>query len=408
MAVNKNIYILLFIILTTAPWLKAQPKDGEPGSKGSFKTQGFSTVLSGNDTVKHYELWYEGVKIMSGNYFRDKKEGLWRQTNLSGDVFFQGNYFQNKKNGMWKYFLNKKLLCTIYYKDDKKDSLCQSFYENGKTQCIKNYSKGLKNGQFKLFYDSGNLEVLASFKNDSIIGNCIVFYKDSVVRTNIEYKNGNPYNILIMNDSLGNVLGYGQFKNGNGSLKTYHYDGKIYLEENYKDGLKNGHSTTYFNNGEVNVKGEYIDGKTTGEWLYYTNSGKLLNSVIYKTDSTKTEDKFKKETAITKILQGQPLEFTERMPEFNGGDSGMMQFVKSKISYSKAILEKGISGTVYLTFTVTSEGSINDIGVLRGVTYDLNYEAIRVINLMPPWTPGFQNGFPVDVKYTLPIKFTIR
>ena len=122
----------------------------------------------------------------------------------------------------------------------------------------------------------------------------------------------------------------------------------------------------------------------------------------------KIEDKLKKETSIISNIQGQPLPFTERMPEFHGGDAAMMQFIKSKISYSKATLEKGISGTVYVTFIVTSEGGINDIGILRGVTYDLNYEAIRVVNLMPPWTPGFQNGFPVNVQYILPIKFTIR
>lgn len=406
----KIFFSASLLILTITPLLKGQPKAGEPGSKGSYKTQGFSTVLSDNENVKvrHYELWYEGVKIMSGDYSLDKKEGLWRQTNLKEDVFFQGNYSQDKKKGTWKYFLNKKPLCTIYYKEDKKDSVCRSFYENGKTQCIINYSKGLKNGIFKLFYDNGNLEIQATYNNDSITGNFIAFYKDSTVKTNIEYKSGKPYNIIIVNDSLGKAVSYGQFKNGNGSLKTYHNNGKTFMEEDYTNGLKNGSSITYFNNGEVNIKGKYLNGKATGEWIYYSNSGKILNSKIYKTDSTETDKKLKKENSIIENIQGQVLTFTERMPEFPGGDAGMMEFLRSKITYSRATLEKGISGTVYVTFVVTSEGNINDIDILRGVTYDLNYEAIRVVNLMPPWTPGFQNGFPVDVQYTLPIKFTIR
>lgn len=395
-------YFLLLITLATSQLLKAQPKEREAGSKGTYKTQGFSTVLSNNESVnvRHYELWYEGVKIISGDYSQEKQEGLWRHTNLTGDIFFQGNYLQNKKNGTWKYFLNQKPLCTIYYKNDKKDSTCKSFYENGKTQCIINYSNGLKNGAFKLFYDNGNIRSEAVYRNDTLIGNVITYYKNNIVKTSVEYHNSSPYNIIIMNDSLGRRISFGNFKNGAGSLKTYFEDGKIFSEENYENGLRNGKSTTYFSNGELNIKAEFKNNKPSGDWIYFNSTGKIISENNYKDAEAKKDTLTNKDES--KLIDA--LIMNEKMPRFQGVDTEkeMMNFCKKNIIFPKS----GNSGTVYVTFTVTNEGSLSDLNIIRGVTYDLNYEALRIVNKMPPWTPGFQNGFPVDVQYTLPINFS--
>ena len=36
---------------------------------------------------------------------------------------------------------------------------------------------------------------------------------------------------------------------------------------------------------------------------------------------------------------------------------------------------------------------------------DLDKEALRVINKMPLWKPGLQNGKPVSVYFNLPVTF---
>lgn len=35
-------------------------------------------------------------------------------------------------------------------------------------------------------------------------------------------------------------------------------------------------------------------------------------------------------------------------------------------------------------------------------------EALRVVNLMPPWIQGRQHGKPVDVQYSVPITFMLN
>ncbi|HCT70256.1 MAG TPA: energy transducer TonB, partial [Bacteroidales bacterium] len=54
------------------------------------------------------------------------------------------------------------------------------------------------------------------------------------------------------------------------------------------------------------------------------------------------------------------------------------------------------------------DGSLSDIRILRGLGYGLDDEVLRVIRLMPRWTPGKQRGKPVRVQFNLPVKFILN
>jgi TonB family protein len=97
----------------------------------------------------------------------------------------------------------------------------------------------------------------------------------------------------------------------------------------------------------------------------------------------------------------------EKMPEFRGGENSLIEFLKKNIRYPEDAKDLGISGTVYATFIVGTDGIIKDMKVLRGVHPLLDEEAIRVIKKMPFWKPGIQKGKPVNVSYVLPINFTL-
>ncbi|MCH8319162.1 MAG: TonB family protein, partial [Bacteroidetes bacterium] len=97
----------------------------------------------------------------------------------------------------------------------------------------------------------------------------------------------------------------------------------------------------------------------------------------------------------------------EKMPEFPGGQTKLMEFIKNNIIYPKSAKDKGIAGTVYISFMVDKNGSIKDIKVIKGINKELDKEALRVIKLMPRWKPGEQRGKAVAVKYTLQVKFTL-
>lgn len=98
----------------------------------------------------------------------------------------------------------------------------------------------------------------------------------------------------------------------------------------------------------------------------------------------------------------------EQQPEFEGGYEAMMNFIKKNMKYPASARRMGIDGTVFLTFVVGKDGSINDVRVLKGISADCDKEAIRVVQAMPPWKAGKQNGKPVLVRFNLPIKFKLN
>jgi periplasmic protein TonB len=103
----------------------------------------------------------------------------------------------------------------------------------------------------------------------------------------------------------------------------------------------------------------------------------------------------------------EPYRYVEQMPEFPGGDEARIKFFNKNLRYPPMARESGIQGTVYLTFVVSKTGQISNVQVIRGIGGGCDEEAIRVLQLMPNWIPGRQNGKPVPVQFSLPLRFTL-
>ena len=95
----------------------------------------------------------------------------------------------------------------------------------------------------------------------------------------------------------------------------------------------------------------------------------------------------------------------DEMPTFPGGDAALLKFLSSRLNYPAAALDKRLSGKVFITFTVDPEGHLRDPRVVRGLGSGLDEEALRLVRLMPWWTPGKIQGQPVWVTLTMPIAF---
>ena len=61
-----------------------------------------------------------------------------------------------------------------------------------------------------------------------------------------------------------------------------------------------------------------------------------------------------------------------------------------------------------VSFIVETDGTISNAHVQKGVSAELDQEALRVIKNMPKWKPGMQSGKAVRVKYTIPISFRLN
>lgn len=112
-------------------------------------------------------------------------------------------------------------------------------------------------------------------------------------------------------------------------------------------------------------------------------------------------------TEIDTLIENEEIYMiVEDNPEFIGGMVALFNFIRDNIQYPKEAKKKGITGTVYIRFTVEKDGSISNVAIQRSVDPILDNEAIRVIQSMPKWKPGKQRGKAVRVHQILPIKFT--
>ncbi|MCC5917228.1 MAG: energy transducer TonB [Cryomorphaceae bacterium] len=109
----------------------------------------------------------------------------------------------------------------------------------------------------------------------------------------------------------------------------------------------------------------------------------------------------------TIIRQTEPYHIVDTMPEFKGGVDSLISFVQQNLKYPERERENKIEGTVVVNFIVDKTGKIQDPKILRSVSKNFDREVIRVVNLMPDWIPGQQNGKKVDVLFNLPILFQL-
>ena len=143
---------------------------------------------------------------------------------------------------------------------------------------------------------------------------------------------------------------------------------------------------------DANIGTKTIESKETG----YVAPSEAVAPPPVEVRETKAE-----EPKVVQIFN------VEQVPQFPDGNAAMYKFLASQIKYPSVARENGIEGTVYVSFVVWLDGSIRNIEIKRGIGGGCNDEALRVVNLMPKWSPGKQNGKAVPVAFTLPIKFKL-
>ena len=98
----------------------------------------------------------------------------------------------------------------------------------------------------------------------------------------------------------------------------------------------------------------------------------------------------------------------EQMPQFPGGASELLNFINRNINYPIEAQRNKIQGRVIVRFVVSKTGEVDRVEIVRSLEPSCDKEAIRVINLLPKFIPGKQNGQNVAVWYTLPITFKLE
>jgi TonB family protein len=125
-----------------------------------------------------------------------------------------------------------------------------------------------------------------------------------------------------------------------------------------------------------------------------------------------------KATETGKVLPGHIYDIAEVMPRYAGCDPAntdsldctfmkVVSHIKSNIKYPEEALKGRIQGQVVIDFVIDSAGLITSPIVSQGLGFGCDQEALRVLDLMPAWTPGMQDGKPVAVRMKIPFFFQL-
>jgi protein TonB len=134
-----------------------------------------------------------------------------------------------------------------------------------------------------------------------------------------------------------------------------------------------------------------------------------------KTDLLLDIDFNEKKAPTEVILEGPPtnetpdeiIDFVELQASFKGGMDAWYAYLKKNLTYPSQARRIGIEGTVIVRFVVNTDGSIQDVEVLRGIGGGCDEIAKNVIENSPNWNHGISKDRPVRSRMTMPIRFRL-
>ena len=137
--------------------------------------------------------------------------------------------------------------------------------------------------------------------------------------------------------------------------------------------------------------------------LQYLNEMVVTGYVPQKTGQADVDEKIK--TGTVKRETTTPM---NGIPSYLTGKSEALKFFARYTKYPISALKAKVEGRVLVKFVVERDGSISDIDIYKGVSPDLDAEAIRVLNMMPKWISDKQKGEKEAETFIMPISFRLE
>ena len=137
--------------------------------------------------------------------------------------------------------------------------------------------------------------------------------------------------------------------------------------------------------------------------LQYLNEMVVTGYVPQKTGQADVDEKIK--TGTVKRETTTPM---NGIPSYLTGKSEALKFFARNTKYPISALKAKVEGRVLVKFVVERDGSISDIDIYKGVSPDLDAEAIRVLNMMPRWISDKQKGEKEAETFIMPISFRLE
>jgi hypothetical protein len=202
---------------------------------------------------------------------------------------------------------------------------------------------------------------------------------------------------MIWKDDKGNLLEEGLYDNGQKAGMWKRYDDKS--------------TGTY-----LSAYGTYVNDQKEGLWVITDSLGIKTKEELYTNGILEKVTKFEPdgtEIPMTPDILAQKMPSFPCFPLFEGigdkcGEASLKVYLRDNVNYPVDSRDLGIMGEACIQFVVAKDGSLTQIHVLNGISYDIKKECIRIVSKMPKWIPGQDNGLPSDVKHSLTIRFRLE
>ena len=93
---------------------------------------------------------------------------------------------------------------------------------------------------------------------------------------------------------------------------------------------------------------------------------------------------------------------------YPGGEAALLRFISQNLVYPSIAQEQELQGTVLLRFRVEKDGSVGKVQIVKSLSKECDAAAAEVVMKLKRFVPAKQQGHPVPVWFTLPIRFQIQ
>ncbi len=186
---------------------------------------------------------------------------FWIVTNSKGIVTSQGYYFKEKKDGVWReYDRGNGILTKLEeYQNGRKHGAWMTFSLLGQVSIDETFFNDTLQGQRTLYRSNSRVHSFEFYKDGLLSGTKKSFYEDTKLQEEAQYVNGQRH----------------------GLSKWFLNNGNPSLEYTYNKGMLEGPSKEYDQNGKVKQEGNYSNNEKEGEWKIYEVE-KLIQKITYK------------------------------------------------------------------------------------------------------------------------------
>ncbi|MDR1897780.1 MAG: energy transducer TonB [Prevotellaceae bacterium] len=156
---------------------------------------------------------------------------------------------------------------------------------------------------------------------------------------------------------------------------------------------------------EINIVEDDVEIASNIDFSESETNNNLFQDLKYVEKAAKKEIEDEEEVEETI-----PFAIVENKPKFQGKDAeSFRDWILDQIGgYPQVAQENNITGVVYVSFVVNTDGSLSDIKSTRKVDPILSDVVLAAVKKSPKWTPGSQQNKPVKVPYVLPIVFKLQ